>query len=103
MTEPVYNKIFRHWFIFACFFAIIVLGSFQDVFDFVMLRGSGFWSIDPDIDLDAWHLFKQFKLFAIWAGMVYKRGFNKWQLVTSLCLFEIIAFFPHEWILHQLF
>jgi len=102
-TIPQYKKLFEYWFIFLCFFMVIVLTSFMDVFDFVMPRDSGFWSIDPDIDLDAWHLFKQVMLFFVWLGMIWKRGFNKWQLITSLCVCEVIAFFIHEWILHQLF
>ena len=103
MTEPGYKIFYKLWYLFLFFFLVIVIGSFQDVFNFVMPRGSGMWSIDPDIDLDGWHLFKQFKLIIIWAGMFLGRGLNKWQLVTSLCVCELYTFFIHEWILHQLF
>lgn len=78
--------------------------SFMDVLDFRVKRGSGFWSIDNSLFIDAWHSLK-FILYIIIVMKLY--DVNQLQDYGSasieLVIYIVIAVFPHWLILHYLF
>ena len=86
------------------FLLIVILMSLMDVLDFRFKRGSGFWSIDNSLFIDAWHSLKLllygiiiFKLFDV--NQLQDYGSASIELVIYIA----IAVFPHWLILHYFF
>lgn len=77
----------------------VIFNALMDVMDFRMPRGSGFWSIDSSLFLDAWHLFKYLMWSAVLAAAVWKR--SRWGYI--IIMFAILNLALHEIILHGIF
>jgi len=102
----LYKKVFKqHWFYFLCFFLIVLLTTGMDIINFEVPRGQGFFSIREN-HIDGWHLFKLISFIILVGSYII----NKWskidtgrELLYILIIYILIAFFPHEYLLHQLF
>ena len=102
----LYKKVFKQnglYFLFFFLFVLITTG--MDIMNFEVPRGQGFFSIREN-HIDGWHLFKLIGFVLIVASYII----NNWknirsgrELIYIIIIYVLIAFLPHEYLLHQIF
>jgi len=95
MLKPIKNHAVEITFLALA----VIFNAFMDVFDFRFPRGSGFWSIDESLVLDAWHLSKYLMWAAVVAAVAWKRRYWSYIIVA----FVLLNYALHELILHGVF